>query len=160
MPGLQIAAKTILATEWNQNWKAVSNNSGGDGFLVKAHRAIHPFYNQTGGYDEYNAGPDSMRAPFQYFQDPTDKSYGLVSADRADEAAQLIEQPSVNKMNGVGRHHQGGDKYGGTVNFLYGDGHVARKTVLQTLNDREWGRAYYGLTGGNKVSDFGWNTVP
>ncbi|MBI5863015.1 MAG: prepilin-type N-terminal cleavage/methylation domain-containing protein [Planctomycetes bacterium] len=83
--------KTILATEWNKNWKAVSNNAGGDGFLVKAHRAIHPFYNQTGAYDEYNAGADTLRAPFQYFQDPTDKTYGLVSAERADEAAQMTD---------------------------------------------------------------------
>jgi hypothetical protein len=32
--------------------------------------------------------------------------------------------------------------------------------VLQTLNDRDWGRAYYGVTGGNRVGTFGWEHVP
>ena len=151
--------KVVLATEWNRNWQAVSNNGSGDGWLVKAHRSLHPFYNLQTEYDEYGA-PDVMREPFRYFKDATDKTYGLVTIDRHDEASRLIDQPSVNKLNGVGRHHPGGDKLGGTANFLYGDGHVSRKTVLQTLNDRDWGRAYYGLTGGNRVSTFGWETVP
>jgi prepilin-type N-terminal cleavage/methylation domain-containing protein/prepilin-type processing-associated H-X9-DG protein len=150
--------KTILATEWNRNWQAVSNNDAG-GWLVKAHRSLHPFYNLQSGYDEYGA-PDSIREPFRYFQDPTDKTYGLFAGTQLEEMVRLIDQSNVNKLNGVGRHHPGGDKLGGTTNFLYGDGHVSRKPVLQTLNDRDWGRAYYGLTLGNRVSDFGWSTVP
>ena len=53
------------------------------------------------------------------------------------------------EINAVGRHHPGGDALGGTTNFLFTDGSVARRTILETMKRREWGLAYYSLTGSN-----------
>jgi len=36
---------------------------------------------------------------------------------------------------------------GGTTNFLYCEGHVARKTLIETLDKLEWGKKLYSITG-------------
>ena len=56
------------------------------------------------------------------------------------------------QYNAIGREHPGGDEFGGTTNFLYLDGGVARKTVLETLKGYEWGDSYYSLSGPSKIS--------
>lgn len=79
--------------------------------------------------------------------------YGLLPEKLVNETPNLIGNPSYAETNAVGRHHPGGDKLGGSVNFLYVDGHVERKTILKTLQDREWGDKYYALTGATEVRD-------
>jgi prepilin-type processing-associated H-X9-DG protein len=58
------------------------------------------------------------------------------------------------EINAIGRHHPSGDKFGGSTNFCYTDGHVERKAIWQTLHHREWGDKYFSLTGRNEIIGF------
>lgn len=152
------AGRTIVATEFNRNWKVLA--SGSEGTLVsKSHRPLNPFYNESSGFDEYACPPQV--GIFRYWPNSSDKNYGLWTLPKIEEQdGGFADVPSFSEMNYVGRHHPGGDKLGGTANFLYVDGHTARKPVLQTLVDREWGRAYYGLTGKNECYTAGYEYMP
>jgi prepilin-type N-terminal cleavage/methylation domain-containing protein/prepilin-type processing-associated H-X9-DG protein len=149
----------ILAAEFNSTWRAIATQSEG-GYKVKSHRPLNPFYNAASGYNEYGAPPGI--GIYSYWQDANRADYNLEPLSRVDDPDinQDIEDGSRSELNSVGRHHPGGDKLGGTANFLYCDGHVARKTILQTLNDRDWGKAYYGINGNNNVSAQGWEYIP
>ncbi len=138
--------KTILATEFNKNWKAAGVDQGG-GVLMKAHRPINPFWHIGSGSSEYTA---PLNTPgFTYGDGP---HYGLQALASVENGVGLIDNPGVSEMNAVGRHHPGGDNYsGGAANFLYADGHVEKKGVLTTLMNREWGNRYHAITGNNKV---------
>lgn len=140
--------KTILITEYNLNWKAVATQEGG-GLLSKSHRSINPFMHVSTGSDEYASPPTTPG--FTYGDAPY---YGLLSKTEVEEATNLINTPGLNEANCVGRHHSGGvtDPYiGGSANFLYADGHVERKSVLQTFQNWEWGTRFYAINGSNKV---------
>jgi prepilin-type N-terminal cleavage/methylation domain-containing protein/prepilin-type processing-associated H-X9-DG protein len=140
-------ADVILVTEFNENWRSVAIVDGG-GLLSKSHRPVNPFYHRTSGYDEYA----SLNQGFSYgpYRDPT---YGLAPPNVLKDAVGLIDGARGTELNAVGRHHPGGDEWGGTANFIYTDGHVERKTVMQTMVAREWGDRYYSVTGDNVVVD-------
>jgi len=105
----------------------------------------------TSGADEYNAISSPTGISGFVYGDPSAPEYGIMKYDQALATPGLVDSGAF-ELNVVGRHHPGGEKiYGGTGNFLYVDTHVDRKTVLDTLNKREWGNAYYTLTGPNKV---------
>ena len=140
-------ARVVLATEFNKNWKTVAEGSGDSGLLSKSHRPISALTHATAGSDEY-AAPDGPPG-FQYGS-PTN-NFGLQREDQVTNARGLLSTSGWSEANAVGRHHPGGDKLGGTANFLYADGHVERKTIRQTLERWEWGRRYYSLNGYNKV---------
>jgi prepilin-type N-terminal cleavage/methylation domain-containing protein/prepilin-type processing-associated H-X9-DG protein len=132
--------EVILATEFNANWQteAVDN-------LIKSHRPVSAFWNISSGADEYKAPPEGGFC----YGDPNDRdTYGLRPSSEIDHQVGVIDGPGP-EINIVGRHHPGGDRLGGSTNFLYVDGRVARKSILQTMRLREWGNAYYGLTGEN-----------
>lgn len=138
--------KTILITEFNDNWRAIGVSSGG-GILSKSHRSINPFYHIGAGYNEYSAPPEAPG--FTYGDAPY---YGLLSKDQLAQTSSLMDNPGVSELNAVGRSHPGGDAYcGGAANFLYADGHVEKKSVLQSIQGWEWGLYYYSLSGQNKV---------
>ena len=144
---LKGASDIILLTEFNRNWIAAARAQGGN-YLSKSHRPVNPFWHSASGYDEYG----SDRQGFRYGR-IGDDTYGLRPLDVIENAPGLIEGTQGSELNAVGRHHPGGDKLGGSADFLYSDGHVERKTVLQTMQQREWGERYYGVTGDNKVVD-------
>ncbi len=132
----------ILVTEFNSNWKAAAVMEGGS-LLSKSHRPVSAFWNFGSDTDEYDA---SLGGGFQYgHQGYT--NYGLLPASALEDAYGVIDGVEGPEINVVGRHHPGGDALGGTTNFLYVDGSVARKTILETLKKREWGQAYYSLSG-------------
>ncbi|HWL95510.1 MAG TPA: prepilin-type N-terminal cleavage/methylation domain-containing protein [Phycisphaerae bacterium] len=138
--------RTVLATEFNKNWRSTGIDSGG-GVLVKSHRPVNPFWHIGSGSNEYAAGYDTPG--FTYGDGP---NYGLEPLGAVTNATALIDNPGISEVNSVGRHHPGGDPYsGGTVNFLYADMHVEKKSVLQTLQKHEWGNRYYAIDGANKV---------
>ncbi len=140
--------RTILATEFNDNWKAISVVEGG-GLLCKSHRPVNPFGHVASGSDEY-AAPEAAPG-FSYGDPPT---FGLQSVRTILEGIEMFENPAIMETNAVGRHHRGGDGStlgGGTVNFLYADGHIEKKSVLTTLMNHEWGNRYYAISGHNKV---------
>lgn len=142
-------SSTILVTEFSSNLKAITKAEAG-GFKSISHRPVNPFYHLSSGTDEYGTlGPGFVYAPEGDYE-----NYGLVSLEKFNEEGQTYLDGSVNtEMNAVGRHHPGGDRLGGSANFLYVDGHVVRKTVLQTLRAREWGERYYAVDGRNEVLD-------
>lgn len=156
---IENTGKTMLATEFNRSWKAIGTQSEG-GYKVKSHRPLNPFYNPGTGYNEY--GAPATVGVYQYWQDANRRDYNLEPLNRVDDpgVVQDIEDGTRSELNSVGRHHPGGDFLGGTANFLFCDGHVARKTILQTLVDRDWGRKYYGITGNNNLSQPGYEYQP
>ncbi|MBX3397037.1 MAG: type II secretion system protein [Phycisphaerae bacterium] len=138
--------RTILLTEFNKNWKSTGVDAGG-GVVVKSHRPVNPFFHISSGSNEYAAGIDTPG--FTYGDEPY---FGLLPAKQVENATALIDNPGLSEINSVGRHHPGGDVYtGGTANFLYADMHVDKKSVLTTMQTREWGLRYYGLDGYNRV---------
>jgi len=138
----------ILATEFNKSWIAAAEGSPGN-YVSKSHRPVNPFYHSSDGYNEYG----SLQQGFRYgpFGDDT---YGLAPLEVIENGVvNLIGGSRGTELNAVGRHHPGGDKWGGTANFLFVDGHVARTTVFRTMEDRKWGEKYYSLTGDTVVVD-------
>jgi len=149
---VQFAGKTILVTEFFDNWRAVTAKA--DSKLVKSHRPVNPFVHVGAGTDEYTA---SLNAPGFLYGEPGGNSndYGLKPLKTVMGATGLIDGSLVTELNAIGRHHIGGDEeFGGTANFLYCDGHVDRKTVLETMENREWGDAYYSINGKNEVLNY------
>lgn len=143
---------TILATEFHRSWLAAAVSQGGNGpYLSKSHRPITAFYSISSGADEY-AAPKGTKT-FVYGSPSDPQHFGLLETDKLEGMAGLING-DVNgvELNAVGRHHPGADgAYYGTANFLFCDGHVDRRNVLDTLINREWGDHYYSLTGENVV---------
>lgn len=138
--------KTILVTEFNQNWKSTGVEEGG-GLVVKSHRPINPFWHISSGSNEYSVA--RATPGFTYGDEPY---YGLQPFGSVQNATGLIDNAGISEVNAVGRHHPGGDRYsGGAANFLYADGHVEKKGILTTLQNREWGTKYFALDGYNRV---------
>jgi prepilin-type N-terminal cleavage/methylation domain-containing protein/prepilin-type processing-associated H-X9-DG protein len=143
----------VLVTEFNKDWMAISINNGGS-YVCKSHRPINPLYNIGSGWNEYHA---SAGGGFRYTA-PSAVDFGLRPLEQLEGNTGIINGDFGSEVNAVGRHHPGHDKLGGTTNFLYVDGSVVRKTVLQSLLQREWGSAYYALTGPNtEVIGFGYD---
>ncbi|MFO0837311.1 MAG: prepilin-type N-terminal cleavage/methylation domain-containing protein [Phycisphaerae bacterium] len=139
---LKSAGNVILATEMHNNWKVMSKSVGSN-FLSKSHRSINPFYHPSGDWNEFASPGQGFR-----MGPPGDATYGLQPLDVLTNGADLTSGVGHAQLNAVGRHHPGGDKWGGTANFMYCDGHVERSTVLKTIQDRRWGDKFYSLTGG------------
>lgn len=141
----------ILATEFHKDWRmgaiGTPPTSLDPPFLSKSHRSVSPFFNDHSGANEFMAGLD---ARFGYGPEG-DPSYGLRPLSEVEGKTAVIDGAYVSEVNVVGRHHPGGDKWGGTANFLCTDGHVERTGVFQTLYKRMWGSQYYGLTGPNDI---------
>ena len=141
------SGSTILLAEISQNWKAVAIGADGGGWLSKSHRPINPFIHLASGTNEYASPPSSPG--FTYGSAPY---YGLVPAAQQPNVTGIVDGGSLVETNAVGRHHPGGGGYiGGTANFMYADGHVEKKTVLQTVQKWEWGTKFYSISGNNKV---------
>lgn len=134
----------ILVTEFNKSWQTVAVSEGGS-LLSKSHRPVNPFWNIGSGANEYDA---SLGGGFTYGR-PGAIDYGLLPSEKLDGVVGVIDGSVGPEINVVGRHHPGGDKLGGTTHFLYVDGSVARKTILETMKKREWGTEYYSLSGGH-----------
>lgn len=148
---IRTSRRVVLATEFQKEWESICVNSGNSDKpnLSKSHRPIMPFSHYTHGSDEYMVPPDV--SGFHYGWDTNPDTYGLAPQSTIEGVRGLIDGAAGPETNAVGRHHPGGDKLGGTANFLYIDGSVSRKTILQTLKQWEWGDRYYSLTGDNEL---------
>lgn len=135
----------ILVTEFHWKWTVSAFYRDGR-VISESHRPVHGFYNLFSNYDEYEAPEQGGWT----YGDPSDPEYyGLQTARSIENAVGVLRGSMGTQVNAVGRHHPGGDRLGGTTNFLYTDGHVDRKTVLQTMKRREWGERFYSLNGQN-----------
>ena len=143
---IELSGRTILATEFNRNWTVISVGGSG-GWVSRSHRPVSPLYHEEGEYLE-TRGQVYPFPSFRYFKNPNDKNYGIEPLSVVEDAGLgRADEAGYNPMNFIGRHHPGGDRLGGTANFLFVDGHVTRTTVLKTVQDRMWGKKYYGVTG-------------
>jgi prepilin-type processing-associated H-X9-DG protein len=104
--------------------------------------------------------PFGLLASSNEFQVPLAAFYTNLDPASLMDKATIQSQTSANlcliqdsvQLNAVGRNHPGsasagGKSMGGTSNFLYVDGHVDRKSVVDTLNNREWGAEFYTMHG-------------
>jgi len=154
---IEDSGRTILATEFNRNWQVLSTNGSG-GWISKSHRPVSPLYSEYG-----NGGYEATKVPltpqptlkFRYTRDPYDKNLDLKTlAEIEDDGYGHADEADYNPMNFVGRHHPGGDRFGGTANFLFVDGHVVRKAVHDTVRSRLWGKKFYGVVGKDTGIEF------
>jgi prepilin-type N-terminal cleavage/methylation domain-containing protein/prepilin-type processing-associated H-X9-DG protein len=136
----------ILGAEWHQNWRIVSDagrfNEGET--VCKSHRPVHGFIPQVGSATDM-AGV--------LINDP----FGRTTALRKATIADLTPDPQpgdsfTSTLDWVGRNHgvkkiDPATKFDARkTNFLYVDGHVETKHILETLAPQfEWGDRFYSL---------------
>jgi prepilin-type processing-associated H-X9-DG protein/prepilin-type N-terminal cleavage/methylation domain-containing protein len=137
-------SSTILATEFIENTNLIRSADES-----KSHRPITALQAVGAGL-QANLEPNSSfgRGRWVYGTEP----YGLQDYDvlvKETSGALTDIGGGGPNINAVGRHHS--EK----ANFLFADGHVDRKAVLDTMNERLWGDRYYAVTGGDTgVYDF------
>ena len=133
------ASDTILATEflYADDWKSL--RSGTDG-VIKSHRPITPFLGRSSGTDVYAEPDRGTQARFTYPRTNDIKPVDQLGFNEIDSG--------VSVLNAVARHHTGGDsEYGGSTYFVFVDGHTDRKTLIETVKNRNWGEKFYSITG-------------
>ncbi|MFP4054587.1 MAG: type II secretion system protein [Phycisphaerae bacterium] len=143
-------SKTVMACELIENWKAIS-----DGSLVKSHRPVNVLTHLSAGTDRNSWFKVAPRLDGWLYEPGSNEMYGLIPYEKARRKNTGAITGDIRGNNAIGRHH--GDvtgEYGGTSNFLYCDGHVDRKKVLDTMKSREWGSRFYTISGGNKILDY------
>ncbi len=146
------AGDVVLATEYVNNWKAIGIFDG-TRTLSKSHRPINVFKHIGAGLDEYQAPKNSPGFIYGLTGAAREASeYGLLSQREAEAKTDILDYTSgVPQINAIGRHHPGGDEYGGAANFLFIDTHVDRMTALDSVKQRKWGDRYYALDGKNEI---------
>lgn len=159
---IKSAGKTILATEFNKNWLAVGEGVD-TAFKSKSHRPVNPLWSSSAAADEYSEpamGGFLYSLTEELTSVPSDqKTYGLVPKEVHREKPRLLTDANTREINAVGRHHPGGDKWGGTANFLFVDGHVDRSTIWQTMRNRQWGDKYYAMAPGEGTREIRINVL-
>jgi prepilin-type N-terminal cleavage/methylation domain-containing protein/prepilin-type processing-associated H-X9-DG protein len=137
-------AATILATEWQQDWRLVAGPaySNPNALVSLSYRPVHGFAPLNGNsldpFDVSLLPPTTSAAP---------QLRRLCAADLASRpAAPGWRQP---RLNWIGRNH---DRQAST-NFLYVDGHVETKILEQTVTPFEWGQKFYSLRPGDDIAD-------
>jgi prepilin-type processing-associated H-X9-DG protein len=136
------AADTILATEFTEDYKVVSD--GAQDGIVKSHRPVHAFINSADSYD--------FSAPLNI--NPN------IPAFRFAEPPPFPPTPDTNRLYWIGRNHGKAmrttdRKRMPKTNFLYCDGHVETKLIEETLQrpNWQWGERVYSIKGEPKVKD-------
>jgi prepilin-type N-terminal cleavage/methylation domain-containing protein/prepilin-type processing-associated H-X9-DG protein len=156
---VQHSAATILVTEFNQDWHVVTGLSDFDNstYVCKSHRPVSGYTPVGGGINLVENNPYLPK-----------KLAGLQRATKNMMtpypcAANLPAGKSVTTLDWVGRNH-GSFKLGTvtgsgtsgsiggwdlrTTNFLYCDGHVENKNIVDTITPWEWGDQMYSLNYG------------
>ncbi|MFT3785937.1 MAG: prepilin-type N-terminal cleavage/methylation domain-containing protein [Tepidisphaeraceae bacterium] len=138
------SATTILATEWNQSWQIVKDTARvGSGEVCKSHRPVHAFISISGG----QLNMDQVTPP------TFGRSGPVIRRVKLDE---LLGDPnpmninsSQSRLDWIGRNHGSKKLKNGQdtrlSNFLYLDGHVTTKSVLDTVRSWEWGEQFYTI---------------
>lgn len=133
------AAETVLATEWNPNWRIVadSGRSNPNDSVCKSHRPVHGFKGLAGELNMDQIPPDPFSGRPTYTRCSTSD---LTNSPEPGDSA-------TTRLDWVGRNH--GKKRDGfddrRSNFLYCDGHVETKSVKETLEPFQWGEVFYSL---------------
>jgi prepilin-type N-terminal cleavage/methylation domain-containing protein/prepilin-type processing-associated H-X9-DG protein len=139
------AGKTVLATEWNANWRIVSDtgrSSPGE-TVCKSHRPVHGFKGIGGGVNMDELAGDA------FGNRPT---YQRVTVDDLSPDPQVGASFNT-RLDWVGRNHGTGPRGKRNSNFLYCDGHVETKHISATLfPEFEWGEKFYSLSPNDDIA--------
>lgn len=144
------SSKTILATEFIQNWRIISeldfNDPSFDGTgVVKSHRPVHGYDLLTG--DTRSTNLNNV---------PGKNLAGAPSWSRGTAPPAVVSTPNdiTNRLGWIGRNHGRSTRSNpARTNFLYCDGHVETKTIEETLQPKfEWGDRIYSLRGEPRVA--------
>ena len=171
-------AGTILATEFVDEWGIVSGvaRGGGTGVVCKSHRPVSPFRAVGTTPGDANCDPSviaggTIGTPSLRRANATDlwvlKTASATGNTQsldiiADYNAGLYDSKSRStRLDWVGRNHGAGEKpTDKKSNFLYVDGHVETKSILETIPSGdatavptqtpwEWGSQDYSVTPNN-----------
>lgn len=164
------SADTILVTEYNQDWHVVNDlpdpGSPASGNPVcKSHRPVNAYeailqYQGAGAYklDQYGASPSGANELIRVVPE-------IMTAYPNVNSPGLAQGNTQTSLDWVGRNH-GSFKLGtvrapdGTVitgwdmrttNFLYCDGHVENKNIIDTFAPWQWGDYMYSLVPGQDI---------
>jgi prepilin-type processing-associated H-X9-DG protein len=147
------SAGTILATEFNPNWRVVSATGGGenDTPVCKSHRPVVGYKGVDGSLDLANCVGGSFNRDV-----PIVKRIVLTDLNNDPQNMQ-VGAVSNTRLDWVGRNHGRKQLVGGfdirLTNFLYVDGHVATKNIKETIAPKfEWGEQCYSYQFGNKIA--------
>lgn len=148
--------RVVLATELNNNCITSAEMQSGNLFKSKSHRPVCAFYHVGYGAGDrvYNVPLQTPGFMYGNPNNPQDRTFGLRPLSLIEDVAGLILGTSDPEIQVVGRHHPGGDEWGGSTNFLFVDGSVVRKNLIETLLNQEWGDRFYSLTGQNEVRGY------
>lgn len=177
------AAGTIAITEFPGNWRIVSGattSGGGSDNVVKSHRPVQPFrLNDSTTVDGDEKGGATGCGLTNYAAAATGTKFdirrtnagdlwniataeGTYSADlETDADGNYAQTTRFSRLDWVGRNHLGQGKSAreNVTNFLYLDGHIETKSILDTvpahLNDAgpwEWGAKCYTISDAHVVT--------
>ena len=131
------SAETILATEFWEDWRIVSEVGYGEGVeqVVKSHRPVHGFVGSGGELDLNTITPALGRSVQSVYEcQPQHARVPQVGAGQ------------VSRLQWVGRNHgTSADLSKRKTNFLYADGHVETKSLEDTFTPFQWGDALYSI---------------
>ncbi len=139
------SSSTILATEFINNWRIVSDadRSSGSNLVVKSHRPLHAFRRTsvTSGKDAFN---------MEKLADGENYTRSAVADLDTDPSAHFADGSWTSgnyktRLDWVGHNHGTGGYDKKLTNFLYLDGHVETKSLASTMEQWEWGDEMYSL---------------
>lgn len=135
-------ARTILAAEFHESsaWKLISDSNG----RSVSHRPVFPFQSLSGyGNAIFSTAnsPGNETPRFRYFRE------NEIRTQASQAVGEALMEDSQGEISAIARHHAGKDKFGGSSNFLFVDGHVGKYTIWQTQSERLWGDKVYSLSG-------------
>jgi prepilin-type N-terminal cleavage/methylation domain-containing protein/prepilin-type processing-associated H-X9-DG protein len=156
-------AGTILATEFIDSGRIVSGAGYSSATTVtKSHRPVTPW--RAAGTGSGDPNLDGARIPLATTLRRTNRTDFYVRTDGAQSLDPLADYGAglytvgstgsyMTRLDWVGRNHAKGDKYvDNKTNFLYVDGHVEQKSILETVPEDatqttpwEWGKRMYSL---------------
>jgi prepilin-type processing-associated H-X9-DG protein len=155
-------AGTILATEFVDEWGIVSgvDRGGGSAQVCKSHRPVSPYREDSTANGDAKCDPSAIDTTSKlrktYATDlwlNSDNSHSLdIIKDYG--AGKYTAAGRGSRLDWVGRNHGNGEKpTDNKSNFLYLDGHVETKSILETLpkdstvqTPWEWGDRPYSTS--------------
>lgn len=162
---------TIMASEYAASWSLISGKgSGATGQVVKSHRPLTPFRVNSSAVGDVDKAPAAVADLTSYGTKDTPyeirrvnahdlwvmaggQSYDLL-ADIDNGSYDVTGAKRSTRLDLVGRNHPGDGKTAreNKSNFLYTDGHVETKSILETMPSKageagpwEWGDKCYTI---------------
>lgn len=144
------AGRTILLTEWPEDWRIVSGTKSA---TSNSYLPVHGFrgLGQMVGPDRHDLNMTASNSERPCMSAGTFRRVN--SYDLSDAPSGSRRYPP--RLDWVGRNHQGSTAHRNLKRstFFYLDGHLELKTVYDTIEETrfEWGDQIYSLSGHNRI---------